>query len=181
MLATETTASPAESLLETWSGNERMRHIPSVEWLIEKLDVDLRRRIGKLLTPFTALAADDARRAGIEEALRQLCRALDRIADVARPSRNGYVPNDTLGRVNWALDHAITSLRAVDPELFGHRYPFQTFERSKAEPLVGAFLMAIAALDRLVPLVRAIDPSLDEHLYEHLVRLTDPLRETPIA
>ncbi|HXG58831.1 MAG TPA: hypothetical protein VNL91_07395 [Thermoanaerobaculia bacterium] len=186
MLATESTTpseqpQAAKPLLETWSENERMRHIPSIEWLIEKLDVDIRRRIGKLLTPFTALAGDDPRRAPIESALRTLCRALDRVADVARPSRNAYVPADVLGRVNWSLDHAITSLRSVDPNLFGRRYPFQTFERSKAEPLYGAFLTVLAATERLVPHVRAIDPSIDEHLYEHLVRLQEPLREQPMA
>ena len=47
MTATEaTTEKPAEkpSLMETWAANEVMRHVPSIDWIIRKLDEDVRRR-----------------------------------------------------------------------------------------------------------------------------------------
>jgi hypothetical protein len=191
MLATEAAAEqqnekqPSRSLLETWSQNERMRHIPSVDWMIRKLDGDLRRRAEKLLEPVVALAPDDPRRVAIEQDLRALSSALDRVASVAKQGRhNGHVPADLQGRVGWGISHAVTNLRTVDPELFGRRFPFHTFERSKAEPLYGAFLAVIQILNRIVPQVRAVDSGLDERLMEGLVVLENPVDERmlkPIA
>ncbi len=152
---------PAPSLLETWASNERMRHIPTVEWLVWKVDVDLRVRIDKLLTPFEALPADASMRPPIESDLRALCRALDRLADVARHTRtNGYQPNDLPGRVRSALNAAVGNLKTLDATLFGRRFPFHTFERSKGEPLYGALLIAIDCTGRLVSRLRAIDADL---------------------
>ena len=34
--------------LETWSANEVMRHVPSLEWIVRKLDVDVRHRVETL-------------------------------------------------------------------------------------------------------------------------------------
>jgi hypothetical protein len=191
MLATEppteqqTEKQPSRSLQETWAQNERMRHIPSVEWLIRKLDGDLRRRVEKLLAPIATLPADDPRRSPVEQELRALCGALDRVADVAKHSRhNGHAPADLPSRVGWSISHAVTNLRTLDPELFGRRFPFQTFERSKAEPLYGAFLTVVQVLQRIVPLVRAIDPNLDERLMEGIVVLENPVDQRmlrPIA
>jgi hypothetical protein len=176
---------PSRSMQETWAQNERMRHIPSVDWMIRKLDTDLRRRVEKLLPPVFSLPGDDPRRAPIEQELRALCAALDRVADVAKHGRhNGHAQSDLQSRIGWSISHAVTNLRTIDPELFGRRFPFQTFERSKAEPLYGAFLTMLQVLGRIVPLVRAIDPSLDERLMEGLVVLENPVDERmlkPIA
>ena len=191
MLATEAVPEqpaqkqPALTPLETWGQNERMRHIPTVEWMTRKLDGELRRKVEKLLAPVQALPADDAIRATIERELRSLCAALDRVADIAKHTRqNGYAPGDLSSRVGWAISHAVTNLRTVDPELFGRRFPFHTFERSKAEPLYGAFLNVIYIIDRIVVLVRAIDLGLDEKLLEGLVVLENPVDDRmlkPIA
>jgi hypothetical protein len=185
MLATElTTDTPAATpekavathpLLETWSKNERMRHIPSIEWMTQKVDRDVRRTFEHLWTPFAALAADDPRRATIEELFRNLCRAIDRLAEVAKHSRTGHVPNDLGERIRQAIHHAVANLRSVDPNSFGRRFPFQTLERSKAEPLYGALLVVLQQLDRTRTLVRTIDPGLDERLLEGLVVLANPV------
>lgn len=171
--------------LETWGGNERMRHIPSVEWIIRKVDADLRRRVEKLLASYVSLPTDDPRRSTLDDHFRAFCRAVDRLADVARHSRhNGQPPGELTSRVGWTLSHAVTNLQSVDPEFFGRRFPFHTFERSKAEPLYGSLLVAISAVERIVSLVRAIDPGLDERLLEGLVTLQNPVDERmlrPIA
>ncbi len=176
ILATE--AATERKPLETWAQNERMRHIPTVEWMIRKLDGELRRKVEKLIAPVTALPADDLRRATIEQELRALCTALDRVADIAKHSRqNGHIPSDLPSRVGAAISHAVTNLQTVDPAFFGRRYPYHTGERSKAEPLYGAFLVVMQGIDRIVPLVRAIDPGLDERVLEGLVVLENPVDE----
>lgn len=185
MLATEPTTPDSEkpaATLETWSHNERMRHIPLVSWMIQKLDVDVRRRFDILFTPFTTLPAGDPRREPIEAELRAFCRSLDRLADVAkRPKGQSHPPTELGQRINWALNHAIGNLQAVDVDTFGKRLPFHTFERSNAEPLNAALLGAIGHLQRLQELVRAVDPSIDAAIYADLVTLIEPLRREPIA
>src|SRR5439155_1570392 len=108
MVATEAPEKPATpSLQETWGKNERMRHIPSVEWMTWKLDVDVRRRVDKLLAPFTALPADDPRCAPLEAELRTLCRAVDRFTDIVRHGRGGHAPQELPSRVSWSIGQAI--------------------------------------------------------------------------
>ena len=186
VLATETAPQPAtRPLLETWGKNERMRHIPPVDWMVHRVDVDIRHAAEKLWAPFAALPGDDPRHASLEEAFRAFCRAIDRVSEVARHGRaNVHPPSDLSQRMGWGLNQAATSLKALDPNLVGRRYPFQTFERSKAEPLLASILVAIRTLDRITCLVRAIDPDLDERLLEGLVTLEHPVNDqvrVPIA
>ena len=181
MLATEVTTAP--TALETWSANERMRHIPSLEWMIRKVDVDVRRRVDLLLGSFTS-PGNEPHRAALDEGFRNLVRGLDRLAEVARHSRTTQQSHDTSQRVHAALQHAVENLRSLDADLIGRRFPFHTSERSKAEPLYGALLAVLDAVGRLVPLVRAVDPGLDERLLEGLVVLQNPVDERmlrPIA
>jgi hypothetical protein len=192
MLATEEQASPQgenshdhaahAAHLEAWAQNERMRHIPSVSWMIQKLDDDLRHRIEKLHTVYTSLPANDPRHAPLEHELRALCRAIDRVADVAkRPRGNAHPPTELSHRISWGISHAVTNLKEVDANTFGRRFPYQTFERSNAEPLWAAMLSVIQHVQKLIPMIREIDPQIDERLYEGLVKLNEPLRREPIA
>lgn len=176
----ESAAHPA--IQEAWPHNERMRHIPSISWMIQKLDGDLRHRIDKLHAAYASLPANDPRHAPIEHELRALCRAIDRVADIARrPRGNNHPPADLAHRISWGISHAVTNLREADVDTFGRRFPFQTFERSNAEPLWAAMLSVISHVQRLVPLIREIDPQIDERMYEGLVTLNEPLRREPIA
>jgi hypothetical protein len=172
---------PRRALLEQWSANERMRHVPPIPWIVQKLDQDVRHRIEKLLVPYSDVASNDPRHAPLDAELRALCRSLDRIAFAAGRGRGGHPPNDLPSKVRWALDHAVQNLSGADADLFGRRYPMQTFERSNAEPLWGATLAAIQHLHKLVDLVREIEPDIDERIYEGLVTLNEPLRREPIA
>ena len=178
----QTPAAAPASLLEVWTENETMRHVPTLAWLVEKLDIDVRKRIDLLFAPYAALSAGDPRHAPLEAEFRALCRAVDRVAEVARRSRAGsHPPNDLSQRMGWAISNAITSLNSSDRATFGRRHPFQTFERSNSEPLYAAMLVVIQRLHHLEPLVREIDPGLDERLYEGLVKLNEPLRTDAIA
>lgn len=182
MLATDAEeAAAGRSSLETWGKNEPMRHVPSAEWMSWKVDQDLRRRIELLFGPYANLSSDDPRRGPLENELRALCRAIDRLCEVARHSRNNHPPQDLGERIAWSLNQAVSCLNSLDPHLIGRRYPFQTAERSKAEPLYGALLVIIQHVGRVLTLVRAVDPNVDEHLLDGLVQLETPLRTQPIA
>src|SRR5213082_1547508 len=99
-LATEPTDKPAtHPLLETWGKNERMRHVPTIEWIIDKLDRDLRRRISILSSSIMNEA--------IDVALKALCRAIDKLADAAKHSRATTQPPAEIGaRIDFAITHA---------------------------------------------------------------------------
>jgi hypothetical protein len=188
MLATEEHPPSADdrethpNLLESHPLNERMRHIPALSWIVQKLDDDLRHRIERLWLPYSDLPASDPRHPAMEAEFRALCRSLDRIADVARRHRpHPHPPNDLGNRVTWTLSQAVNALHAADAETFGKRFPFQTFERSNAEPLWAAVLAAIQHVRTLVELVREIEPEIDERMYEGLVQLREPLRREPMA
>ena len=169
MLATEATPVPeakrALPPLETPAENERMRHVPPLDWIVRKLDGDLRSRIAGMTAPFAALASADPHYAAIETELRALCSAIDRITVIA----GGRRPNEPAGtplpaRVESAIATAAGALRGLEATPFGRRAPYHAFERSKSEPVYGALLAVIAHTGRLVPLVRAIAPDIDEKL-----------------
>ena len=155
-LATELTEKP---LLETWGKNDRMRHIPTITWIVDKVDRDLRRRIN-------VLASSNANEA-IDNEIKAVCRAIDRLSDAAKYSRaNTQGPADLAGRIDQTITHAVASLNSLDPNLFGRRYPFQSFERSRAEAIYGALLVVIDRVRRLTQMVRAVDNTVDERLSE---------------
>jgi hypothetical protein len=182
MLATDADeAAAGRTLLEIWGKNEPMRHVPSAEWMSWKVDQDLRRRIEILFNSFAAMPFDDARRVSVENELRALCRAIDRLTDAARHVRNNHPPHDLGDRIAWSLNQTVASLNSLDPHLIGRRFPFQTAERSRAEPLYGALLVVIQHIGRVLTLIRAVDRNVDEHLLDGLVKLETPLRPQPIA
>ena len=177
MLLTEATENAAaKPLLETWASNERMRHLPPLDTLVRRLDVDVRRRVNELYASFAA-----APNAAIEEQLRCVCRALDRLADAARHGRANHAPSAIGERLQWSLQHAVTSLSSVDANLFGRRYPVQTHERSRAEQIVGGFVALLCHVEKLTVLVREVDRGIDERLLDGLVVLQQPLRREAIA
>ena len=136
-----------------------MRHVPAITWIVDKLDHDLRRRIN-------VLASSNANEA-IDTEVKAVCKSIDRLADAAKYSRaGGQAPSEIATRIDHAITHAVASLNSLDPNLFGRRYPFQSFERSKSEAIYGALLVVIDRVHRLTQMVRAIDKTVDERLSE---------------
>ena len=172
-----------ETGLETWSHNERMRHVPPISWIAQKLDGDLRRRIDTLLGVYTRTPPGDPHHAPMEQELRAICRSIDRVGEIARRGRanHQHPPNELGARLSWAISHTVTNLNAADAETFGRRLPFHTFERSSAEPLWAATLSVIDHVRRLTELARELDRGIDERLYEGLATLQPPLDPRPIA
>ena len=62
-------------------------------------------------------------------------------------------------RLDFAMTHAVSSLGSLDANLFARRYPFQTFERSKAELIWGALLVVIDHVRRLTSMIRGGRPA----------------------
>ena len=183
---TDTTTGKAAVLppLEAWSGNDRMRHIPSLDWMIRKIDVDARRRISLAHGAVESANSDHPSRGRLEESLRSVCRAIDLVAETARHSRHPHQGGDLGHRIEAALANVGASLRSLDADLIGRRFPYHSFDRSKAEPLYGALLVALAHVERALTIAREIDPGLDERLLEGLVVLGNPVDERmlrPIA
>ncbi len=135
-----------------------MRHIPALEWMIRKTDVDLRQQIQKLAAVFASLRSSDPRYAPIDSGIRALGGAIDRLADVAKPSRHNNNHGDLASRLDAALTNAVACLRSLEPTPFGRRLPFHTGERSKVEPVYASLLAVICHVEKLVPLVREVDP-----------------------
>lgn len=176
------TSPVAKPALETWGKNERMRHVPAAEWIADKVDIDLRRRVDILCASFSALPAGEPHRAKAEAELNSVCRALERLADIAKHSRaGGSHPSDVPSKMREALNHAVANLRGVDASLFGRRHPFHTFERSKSEPLYAGLLVVIYVTNRATAALREADRGLDERLLDGIVTLQEPLRTQPIA
>lgn len=173
-------------LLETWSQNESMRHIPALPWMTQKLEVDIRRRAEKLVHAYTASATGHALQHQLEDAFKAFCRALHRLAETAKHARgNAHPPaGDLASRVTWSITHAVAHLNMIDGATFGRRFPVQTLDRSKAEPVYAAFLVVLRELDRIVTVTRQVDPGIDERLLEGLVVLQEPVDDRmlkPIA
>lgn len=173
------------SLLEIWSTNERMRHIPSIDWMTQKLDGDVRRRVDLIVSSLEAIPQGDERRPELENALQSVCRAVEHVAEVARrPRTGGHHPSNLGEHLTSSLSHAVKALGSMDPETAGRRLPFQTFERSNAEPLYAALLAVIYRLKIATELARAVDRNLDERLLAPLVKLENPVDDRmlrPIA
>lgn len=173
-------------LLEKWAENEPMRHIPTIAWMVQKLDGDVRRRAEKLAHAFAGSPADHPLHATITDAFKVLCRALDRLAEMAKHTRgNAQAPsNELASRVSWSVTHAVSHLNMVDTQTFGRRYPVQTLDRSKGEPLYAAFLTVLHQIETITGMVRQVDRRIDERLLEGMVVLSNPVDERmlePIA
>ena len=190
MLATDTpdtpeavpaSVAPPILPLEIHAQNERMRHIPSLEWMLRKLEGDARKHTDLMLEVLHALRSDDALHAELDGALRLLCRSLDRLTEAARHGRANHAPNEIGAHLRWSLEHAAANLRSLDGETFGRRAPFHHFERSRSEPVYGAFLSVLAAIGRALAVASAADRSLDERLYAYLVQLETPMRSEPMG
>ncbi len=169
--------------LETWAANERMRHVPSPEWMARKIETDLRKRIEMVMPVFVNLAGSDPRHASLEGEFRSLAKALERLADTAKPiaRQNGH---DLPSRIGTLLTMAAANIHSLEPTAFGRRNPYHAFDRSKAEPLYAALLAVFCHIDRVITLVRAIEPGIDERLLEGLVVLQNPVDDRmlgPIA
>lgn len=160
--------------IERHGETEVMRHVPEVDFLLERLNGDLRWRVDTLWN--AALSRGGALPSPIEQEFRCVIRWLDRIADVVRHHRANGPENDLRSRLDRAVQNATQALSHVDRNLFRRRSPFHLFERSRGEQAFAAFLAAYRATERLVPLVAELDPDISLKLIQ---KVLPPMPEIP--
>jgi hypothetical protein len=171
--------------LETRDGNEPMRHVPAASWMARKVETDIRKRVDLLSAVFATVPNNDPRHAAVDAEQKPLCKALERLADAAKPGvrhNNGH--HDLRSRIESLLTQSAAALHGLESTAFGRRNPYHAWDRSNAEPVYAAFLAVISHVERCLTLARAIDPGIDERLLEGLVVLQNPVDDRmlrPIA
>ena len=162
-----------------------MRHVPPVEYLIHKIDVDYRSRIERLLRAFeevrTCLRDEDGDR--IAAGFAALARAIERFSELLHGGRIHH-PDEIRARIDAAFANATHALLSADPQTFRVRAPENQFERSQGEPVLGAFLVITDHVKRLTDAVAAIAPNVWEELLGGMVVKEHPVNEEtlqPIA
>jgi hypothetical protein len=166
---------------------ETMRHVPPLEYLIDKLDRDYRERADKLYWAVYESGREIPAEAlkEIEKGFRQLCTALDHLARAARNGKgNGQAPEALRLRIDHCWSGASKALGSLDAKNFNRRTACNLFDRSMGETLFGCLTMVGDHLRRLVPLVAAVNPDIYEMLLDKLVVQEHPVNEEtlkPIA
>jgi hypothetical protein len=163
-----------------------MRHIPPVEYLVFKIDVDYRARVQKLLRCFDEVreTIDQQEREVVARHFLAVAHGLERICEVLRPSRSSRPPDDLRARLETAFANAAQALMSADEEALRTRAPDSQFEKSSGEVLLGAFLVLSDRIRLLTESVAGVAPAVWETLLEGTVNLQHPLNEEtlrPIA
>ena len=141
---------------------DEMRHVPSLDWIVTKLDYDYRDRIEKI---WTALAsASDVHpetKDRIDERMEAIARWLQRITTLARGRRSAHHgESDLRTSITHIGYEAVSAMSALDRNTFRRRTPFHLMESSRAELIWGAFLAIGALLTEVVPFVERVDPDI---------------------
>jgi len=153
--------------IERHGETEEMRHVPPLEFLLDRVSGELRFRVDTLLNAVMQRASSLP--TPIEEELRSLIRWLDRLGDVLRHHRTNGHESDLRVRIDRAFQNATQALSSVDRSLFRRRSPFHLFERSRGEQAFAAILAAFRSTDRLTALVGELDPDIRLKLMEKML------------
>ncbi|MFN2441261.1 MAG: hypothetical protein ABR517_01120 [Thermoanaerobaculia bacterium] len=123
-----------------------MRHIPTPEELIRRVDVVLRKRATVALDVLDSDGISPEVRQRAEERVTAAALWLDRAGELAkaRPSHSAAAPSV---RIQLALDKLVENLRAIDRSTWGVCGPSNRFDQSRWEPLWQAVLAAGYSLD----------------------------------
>ena len=147
------------------NGQPAMRHVPPVEYLIFKVDVDYRSRIEKLLRAYEEVCGrlDPEPRQALESGFTSLAVAIERLAELLRATRT-FHPDDIRGRIDTALANATHALLATSSDTFRNRAPLEQFERAVGEYALAAFLVIAVEVRSLSEAVGKVAPEVWEEL-----------------
>lgn len=149
-----------------------MRHIPTPQELIRRVDVLLRKRATVALEVLhTAEMTPEVRRAA-EDRVTAATVWLDRAGDLAKP-RPVHTPSAPSARILAALDKLVELLRSIDTATWAVCAPSNRFDSSRWEPLWQAVLAAGYSLDQALDILLEVDSGvwwevLDTSNREHL-------------
>lgn len=158
--------------METTDSGRVMRHIPTPQELIRRVDVLLRKRATVALDVLQAAEMTPEVRQAAENRVTAATVWLDRACDLAK-SRPTHTPSAPSTRILAALDKLVEMLRSIDPATWGACAPSNRFDQSRWEPLWQAVLAAGYSLDRALDTLVEVDSGvwwevLDTSNREHL-------------
>ncbi|MDX1583491.1 MAG: hypothetical protein R3338_07825 [Thermoanaerobaculia bacterium] len=146
---------------------DRMRHIPSLDYLISYVDQRFRQRADLYYQSAFGTAHEDRDlEHEIEQQLRSFIGALVDISVAAGKPAKSHKQDHLRVALESVLDETVDALRSIEPEQFGRRAPADQFDRSRAEPIFSRFLAATSRLNDLLPMVRDLDPDAPMKLLE---------------
>lgn len=158
-------------MTQTTTTPETMRHIPALSILQELIRGDFRRRVDILWQSahsHTLPGLEDSRRA-VDHQLNAIAHWLDKLVDATRVARrSGHHPSDLKGRLDASFAQAGEALSMLRDEEYRRRSPFHHFDRSRAECIVGAFVVLGCKIDKAIELVEQIDPDIRFKVNENI-------------
>jgi hypothetical protein len=144
--------------MEDPTTTDSMRHLPSLEALIRKVDEGFRRRADLYYqSAFGSAHEDRDLEHEIEAKLRNFTRSLARFAAVAGRQASPQEQDHLRVALEKALNESVAALRSIDETRYGRRQPYNRFERSRWERIFSNYLEANCRLEELLPLVERLD------------------------
>lgn len=138
---------------------DRMRHIPSLEYLTGYVNERFRQRVDLFYQCAFGTAHENRDlEHEIESRLRKFIGALVDLSTAAGKPGKTHHQDHLRVALESVLNETVDALRSIEPDLFGRRQPFNRFPRSRWEPVYSCFLAAHSRLDDLLPLVSELDP-----------------------
>ena len=151
--------------LENRLQNEKMRHVPPIEFMLDRIEGDYARRL-RILAETIEERQDAPERAEAESQTLAACRWMIRAAECATHSKLNAHPSGSLRYVVGEFVRVtVEALHRIDGELFRRRMPFHRFERSEGEAVYLSFTAISFHIQRAVETVSRFDPAIHEKLF----------------
>ena len=145
-----------------------MRHIPTLQTVIERVGTVYRHRVDVALEAMRSGTVPPDTAKDLERHMKSAAHWLERTSDLARRTRHParHEQLDTQARLLGALDGARDALQHLDPADFRVRAPFHKFDHSPAEAIWESVLAAGYAIGLLCEVLSANDRDLWWKIYD---------------
>ncbi len=155
----------------------QMRHVPSLEDLIERVDVRVRKIVDTLYAAafHTDHRGDKETMEEIEAQFERVIVWMDRLCEYARhskrqPQRDGSL----LSRLHHELDSAVAALRSLDAANFRRCASYHSFDKSNAESIYSTVLALGDITWRAAELISKFDPAVFMKVYDQILDVPPP-------
>lgn len=159
--------------IEQHGTTEKMRHVPPLEWLLERLRGAWRERLDKLAMATISATTEPPPSEEVREAellLRRICGWLQTLVQQIRGRRpERHSDSDLHVLLLYSMDQCTAALETLDSAAFRCRTPFHEFETSEGEAIYEQILIILALTGRLEEAVARFDPDISFRLMESLL------------